>query len=121
MTLTGVYPSGDTVRSGNLVIRISNTTQQFDFDLVELDAVPRTLAPSISVQPQSQSVLAGAPVVFSVVANGTPAPSYQWLKNGTPITAATSSTLNLGPVSVADAGTYRVVGNDGDRTSTSTC
>jgi hypothetical protein len=65
-------------------------------------------APTITTQPQSQSVLVGANVVFSVVATGKPNPTYQWSKGGTAITGATGTTLSLSSVQTSDAGNYTV-------------
>ncbi|MBS0633011.1 MAG: immunoglobulin domain-containing protein [Verrucomicrobia bacterium] len=68
-------------------------------------------APTITTQPQSQTVAVGASVSFTVVASGTPAPVYQWSKNGVAIAApaGTAGTLTLASVQVADAGNYTVV------------
>jgi large repetitive protein len=66
-------------------------------------------APIITGQPQSQSVLTGQAATFSVAANGNPAIAYQWKKDGTDISGATSSTYSITTAQVADAGTYTVV------------
>jgi len=50
----------------------------------------------------------GATVSFSVVAGGTPAPTYQWYFGGTAIGGATNATLTLGNVQASDAGNYSV-------------
>ncbi|MSU49913.1 MAG: hypothetical protein EXS37_12650 [Opitutus sp.] len=65
--------------------------------------------PTITTQPASQSVNAGANVTLTVVAAGSPAPTYQWRKNGTLIDRATSATLALSNVQPADTGAYTVV------------
>ncbi len=46
------------------------------------------VAPSITTQPQNQSVKAGATATFSVAATGTAPLAYQWSKNGTAIAGA---------------------------------
>lgn len=66
-------------------------------------------APSITTQPASQSVTAGATVSFSVAATGTAPLGYQWQFNGNNISGATSATLTLNSVTSADAGSYRAV------------
>ena len=81
------------------------------------DAPPR--APAITVQPASQSVVAGATVTFGVAANGSPAPGFQWRKDGTPIPGATFNTLTLADVTPAGAGTYTVVVSNSAGTVTS--
>ncbi|HWH70607.1 MAG TPA: hypothetical protein VNT26_14560, partial [Candidatus Sulfotelmatobacter sp.] len=70
-------------------------------------AVGATL-PFIITNPVSQLTVAGNPVTFSVLANGTPTLAYQWRFNGRDIPGATSNTFTL-PVPVrADAGLYAV-------------
>ncbi len=68
-----------------------------------------TAVPVITTQPASQSVSAGASVTLSVVATGSPAPTYQWRKNGTLLSGATSATLTISNAQAADAGSYTVV------------
>lgn len=65
--------------------------------------------PAIATQPQSQTVTAGSSVTLSVVATGTPAPTYQWRKNGVLVSGATGATLALPNVQVSDSGNYTVV------------
>ena len=64
--------------------------------------------PSITTQPQSATVNAGGSVSFSVVASGSPAPTYQWLKGGATIAGATGSTYSIASVQASDAGSYSV-------------
>ncbi len=69
-------------------------------------------SPTLLSHPASQSVNAGATVSFTVSASGTPAPTYQWRKNGVNIAGATGSTYSIQGTTVADAGSYCcVVGN----------
>ncbi|MBI5770408.1 MAG: immunoglobulin domain-containing protein [Verrucomicrobia bacterium] len=72
-----------------------------------------TVAPAITTQPVSQTVNVGANVTFSVVATGTPAPAFQWKKDGTDIPNATLSTLTLNNVQAGAAGSYTVVVSNG--------
>jgi len=65
--------------------------------------------PSISTQPVSQSVSVTDPVTFTVVASGTPAPTYQWRLGGVDIGGATASTYSIASASISDAGNYDVV------------
>ncbi|MCX6927526.1 MAG: immunoglobulin domain-containing protein [Verrucomicrobia bacterium] len=69
--------------------------------------------PTITTQPQSQTVLLGAMASFSVVASGTAPLSYQWQKGGGDISCATTPTYTIAVVGPSDAGTYIVnVSND---------
>lgn len=71
-------------------------------------------APVITSQPQNQTVATGGAANFSVVATGTPTPTYQWRKNGVNlanggnVSGATSSALALANVQSSDAATYTV-------------
>jgi hypothetical protein len=65
-------------------------------------------APSITVQPQSKSVVASSPLTLTVIASGSGPLSYQWLRNGVPISGATSATLNLGSAQPSLSGDYTV-------------
>ena len=77
--------------------------------------------PAIQTQPQSQTVVVGSNVTFSVSAtSGTPM-QYQWNFNGTNIAGATNQILSLTNVQPTDAGNYAVdVTNDKGTTSSST-
>jgi sugar lactone lactonase YvrE len=66
-------------------------------------------AVTITTQPADVSVSAGASASFSVVATGVGTLSYQWRKNGAPITGAISATYSLGAAQSGDAGVYSVV------------
>jgi hypothetical protein len=66
------------------------------------------VAPVITTQPASQTVLAGTNANFSVVAAGTAPLAYQWLRGGTNIDSATNSTFTPLVSSLADAGSYTV-------------
>ncbi len=72
-----------------------------DYDNV---TITKLETPSITSHPQSQTVDEGRYVSFSVVAND--ANSYQWKKNGSNISGASSSTYQISSVAVSDAGTY---------------
>jgi Immunoglobulin domain len=62
-------------------------------------------APSITAQPQSASVSAGQTATFSVTASGTAPLSYQWNKNGSTISGATSESYTTPATTTADSGT----------------
>jgi hypothetical protein len=72
------------------------------------EVVPLTVAPGITLQPQSQVAVAANAVTFSCAASGTPAPAYQWRLNGASLSGATAATLLLPAVTMGQAGTYSV-------------
>ena len=81
--------------------------------------MPSAVAPAISVQPVAQTVSAGSTATFSVVATGTPSPSYQWLKGGSAIAGATGSSLVLAAITSANEGSYAVAVTNAAGTVTS--
>ena len=70
---------------------------------------PGAVPPSITSQPASQTVTAGQSTTFSVTASGTAPLSYQWSKNGTPISGANSSSYTTPPTTTSDNGAQFVV------------
>lgn len=71
--------------------------------------LPFATGPSITTQPESRTVTAGAPVTFTVEASGTPPLRYQWRKDGADLPGATGATLSLANAQSAHAGSYTVV------------
>ncbi len=67
------------------------------------------VAPSISAQPESQTVNDGDTVTFSVTADGIPAPAYQWRKDGQNIADANAASYTIAATTPDDAGDYDVV------------
>lgn len=76
------------------------------FEIVAVN--PPNTAPTIARQPVSQTIDAGSTTAFSVVADGFPAPTYQWRRGTTAIAGETRSTLVLSGTA-AVAGDYNVV------------
>jgi sugar lactone lactonase YvrE len=67
------------------------------------------VAPAISAQPQSTSVLAGAAFSLSVGATGTAPLTYQWYQNGNAVAGATASTYAVASAATTNAGSYTVI------------
>ena len=68
------------------------------------------IAPTITTQPAAQTVTAGQQATFSVTATGTAPLIYQWQKNSTDISGATSSTYTTPATAIGDNGAeYSVV------------
>ena len=65
--------------------------------------------PTITAQPQSQTVGAGSNATFSVIASGTPPLYYQWFFDGAALAGQTNSALTLNAASPANTGSYQVV------------
>ncbi len=66
-------------------------------------------APEIGTPPASQSLAAGRPLQLFVLAGGSAPLTYQWQKDGAPISGATRSSYLRTNLQAADAGAYAVV------------
>ena len=73
------------------------------------DAATLAFAPAITTQPSSSTVISGGAASFSAVATGTSPFAYQWKKDGSSISGATSSTYTIASTQTTDAGSYTVV------------
>ncbi len=67
-----------------------------------------TFVVSLTTQPVSQTVFAGASATFSVTATGNGL-TYQWRKEGVDISGAINSSYTIASAAIADAGNYDVV------------
>lgn len=65
-------------------------------------------APTISVQPQPQTVDLGGTAMFSVTATGSPTPAFQWRKEGVNLPGQNAANLTLTNVQASNAGNYTV-------------
>ncbi|MDP1579052.1 MAG: pectinesterase family protein [Candidatus Didemnitutus sp.] len=66
------------------------------------------LAPLIAAGPASQQVALNAPATLTVAAVGVPSVTYQWRKNGTEISNATSASYTIASATADDAANYSV-------------
>jgi beta-galactosidase len=64
-----------------------------------------TAAPVILAQPVSRTVSVGQAATFSVMASGSGQLTYQWQKNGAPISGANAATYNTPVAAISDKGT----------------
>jgi hypothetical protein len=79
-----------------------------------LTVTSEPVAPTITTQPQNATVTVGQTATFSVVASGTQPLSYQWQKNQTNITGATSTSYTTPATTLADNNaTFRVTVSNG--------
>ncbi len=105
LTLTGVT----TNQAGSYVVLVSNTAGSVTSSPAILTVNPASVAPTITTQPASQTVMVGGNVTFNVTATGTETLTYQWRLNGVNIASATGSTLALTSVTTNQAGSYVVL------------
>jgi len=83
---------------------VSNTVGSVTSSAAALTVNAATVAPSITAQPASQTVTAGQTASFSVTVTGTAPLTYQWKKNGTAISGATSSGYTTPATTSSDSG-----------------
>ena len=76
--------------------------------------------PAISQQPVSQTVVAGANVLFSAATTGSSPLYYQWYFNGGVLAGGTTASLWVSNAQPAQAGGYSVVVTNGAGSATST-
>lgn len=105
--------------AGSYTVTVSNSAGSVTSSAASLTVNALVVAPAISQQPVSQSVIEGNTAVFYVTATGTTL-SYQWMKNGAPLLGATGSSLTLSGTVLSDAGQYAVVVSNSAGSVTST-
>jgi uncharacterized delta-60 repeat protein len=79
-----------------------------------------TPLPLITRQPADLAATAGSSVTLTVTTNVTANVRYQWQRNGTPLTGATTATLTVANVQAADVGAYTVAVTNAFGTTVST-
>lgn len=107
-TSTGAI-SGTATQPGSFNVTAQATNASGTGSALLTLTVLSTTTPAIITQPATQAAAAGSNVTFSPTATGGGTLTYQWLKNGVPISGATSSTLTLTSVQAANGGGYSVV------------
>lgn len=107
--ITGTPPNTDGLPY-TFTIRVSNGGGLYTDANVTLTVTPAAVAaPVFESYLLSAVVDLGGTHTFSAKANGTAPISYQWSRNGAVIEGATSDTLHLASIGVADAGFYSVI------------
>ncbi len=101
-----------TDNGASFTVTVSNTAGTVTSNAATLTVnTPSTLA--ISTQPASQTVASGSSVSFTVAASGGTAPyTYQWYKNGTAISGATSATYAFTAASADNGAKYKATVRD---------
>jgi hypothetical protein len=88
---------------------VSNSTGSVTSKTAILTVNAATSAPSITAQPARQTVTFGQTATFSVASSGTAPLSYQWSKNGSAITGATSASYTTPATATSDSGSQFTV------------
>lgn len=105
---TNICPGPTTVNNANQIV-------------ATFTVVAPCFAPSITSQPQSQSICSGQPVTFSVGTNLLPsAGTFEWFCDTVSLGVSTSSTYTISSVQASNAGLYRCVLRDNCNPSVAT-
>lgn len=105
--------------AGTYVLTASNSVGTATSAPAVLSVNQPLTAPVFTLQPVSQTVMAGTAVSFSAAASGNPAVSYQWRRDGNTIAGATNASYALAAAALGDAGTYTVTAINSAGTATS--
>ena len=112
--------TSDADKDARFSVMVTNSAGSVTSNEAKLGVSATAVAPAITTQPAAQSVVAGSVANFSVIASGTSPFSYQWKKNGTDISGATSIPYTIATTTMADSGAYSVVVTNSAGMATST-
>ena len=91
--------------AGNASASCSIVSAQLSSPLtIQMAGTGVAVAPAITSQPVTQSVLIGQTATFSVTASGTAPMSYQWRKNGVAVSGASAASYTTPAETVSDNG-----------------
>lgn len=115
------FSSVSSSNAGNYYAIVKNSNSSVTSATATLTVTQPFQAVSITQHPVSKAVMEGAAVAFSVAAAGSGTLYYQWYKNGTAISGATSSTLSFASTTTSNAGNYyAIVRNSGSSATSNT-
>jgi len=99
-------PATSTADNGaTFAVVVSNSAGSATSGSATLTVNPATVvAPTITTEPASVTVVAGQTATFTVAANGTAPLTYQWQKNSANISGATGSTYTTPATVTSDSG-----------------
>lgn len=100
--------SADDAASYDVVVTNSAGSVTSSAATLTVTTTDGSTVPTISSQPASLSVAAGASASFSVTATGSGTLAYQWFKDGTAISGATAASYSVSSTTSSDAGSYTV-------------
>ena len=108
--VVGASDSGEVLIQGRRDSTSVDTANapSFGVFLNALQLEPTDPRPSLVTQPVGATRSLGDRVTFTVTVDGFPPFNYQWFKGGVPIDGATSSSLTLANLTVADSADYTV-------------
>jgi uncharacterized repeat protein (TIGR01451 family) len=81
--------------------------------------VSTNIPPAFTLQPTNVIVAQGGNAFFFASASGVPAPTYQWLFNGSTVSGATSTALSINNAQASNIGNYQAVATNSAGSATS--
>lgn len=105
--------------AGNYTAVATNSAGSATSNAATLTVNSAATAPAITTQPTSVAVTTGSAASFTVLASGSPTPTYQWQKNGVNIAGETGTTYSIASVVAGDAGNYTAVATNSAGSATS--
>lgn len=93
--------------AGDYTLIVTNSAGAVTSPVVRLTVI--AVAPTITLQPDSQSIRAGNSLVLQVGVTGAPAPTFQWRRNGVNLPGENLYYFYRNNVATNDAGAYTVV------------
>ena len=115
LTLPNILTTG----AGSYTVRVSNSAGSVASNGASVTVSAKTVAPTITQQPQSQTVEEGSNASLTAGVAGTAPLNLQWIKNGVPVAGANSATINLGNAQLVDAGSYSLAASNSAGSATS--
>jgi alpha-tubulin suppressor-like RCC1 family protein len=103
--------------AGSYSVAVSNTLGTTISTAAMLTVLP--VAPYFTINPLGATLVAGSSRTLTALANGSQPLSYQWQQNGTNLPGASSTSLALTGITIADSGAYRLLASNVVSVSTS--
>lgn len=94
--------------AGDYTVRVTNPHHTYSSDAAHL-TVQSLRPPVITQQPANTIAATGGSVSLQVIAQGTPMPTYTWVRDGAQVPNGDNATLTFNNVNLSHAGAYIVV------------
>ncbi len=111
--------STQTTDAGSYTCIVTNATGSETSSGATLTVNAATAPPSITAQPSTVTVVAGAGATFTIVASGAAPLSYQWYKDSAALSGAVAASYSIASAQASDAGSYACVVTNSVGTTTS--
>ncbi|YCM46680.1 immunoglobulin domain-containing protein [Verrucomicrobiaceae bacterium 227] len=104
LTFSNIAPAS----SDSYSVVVSNSLGSVTSITANLSVNATPVPPVITSAPRGESVAVGGVALFNATASGSQPLSYQWFKDGQPLSGQNASQLRLSGVAATDAGNYTV-------------